>query len=136
MGDFTGIYEIFLTYLYLGPGRTIRKAYKTWCVKNGEEPKKNPSSTWYQLYKGEYQAFRRAEMQSKAIEKAGEIHGRSPDWDKLTAIAEKEGLLGKYSGEEGEIMDELTLIDFAFHSLSIDNNGGSNTRNVDLGREK
>jgi hypothetical protein len=112
-----------MTWLYLGPGRSIRKAYRAWCEDNHETPKQDPPSTWYQVAKGRFAAFRKAEWQSAAIERAGEVHGRIPDWERLTAVAEQEVLLGKYAGEEGEIMDELTLLDFAFQSLAIDSKG-------------
>jgi hypothetical protein len=103
--------------------RNVRKAYRLYCQDNGIEPKKDPPSSWYRLYRGEYLAFRRAEKWLRAIERAEKVHGRVPDWERLAAAAHASGKLGQYEGEIGEVMDDLILIEWAFYSLAIDKNG-------------
>lgn len=119
-----GEYSKFCYYLFLGPGRSVRRAYQAWCIDSKIEPKANPPSSWYDLYNGRYAAFRKAERQSKAIEHAGEEHGRFPDWETLEATIQEAGLLKEFEGgEHYEIMHDLTIIDFAFQSLAIDSKG-------------
>jgi hypothetical protein len=117
-------YGKFKRWLFLGPGRSVRRAYRAWCEASGIEPKKNPPSTWYEMYRGHYAAFRKADEQYAAIEHAGDVHGRFPDWETLERSIEQEGELEQYKGVEFyEIMLSLALVDWAFHSLAIDNNG-------------
>jgi hypothetical protein len=119
-----GEYAKFRVSLMQGPARTVRQSYRAYCRVNGIEPKANPPSTWYDLYNGRYAAFRKAEWQYKAIERAGEVHNRFPNWEKLEAIIDQEIELEKYKGGEFyEIMLDLALINLAFHALAIDNAG-------------
>lgn len=111
-------------FFLLCPGpRSVRKAYQLYCKFNGLAPTKDPPSSWYKLYRGEYAAFRRAKQQLKAIEHAGIMHGRAPDWEGLEMTAAAAGRIGQLEGETGEIMDSLTLIEQAFWSLAIKLNG-------------
>jgi hypothetical protein len=124
-------YQRLIAYLFCPRPRSVRKAYRLYCTQNGATPKKDPPSTWFQLARGEFSAFQKAETQRNAIERAGQVHGRFPDWEGLAAVIEKEiaegtGDLKKEDfpeGEIGQVMRELTLIEFAFLSLAIDKNG-------------
>ena len=111
-------------FFMLCPGpRSVRQAYRMYCRVNGLAPQKDPPSSWYQLYRGEYAAFRRAKQQLKAIERAAIFCGRAPDWEDLEMAAVAAGKIGQLEGDSGEIMDSLTLIEQAFWSLAIDLNG-------------
>jgi hypothetical protein len=111
-------------FFMLCPGpRSVRKAYQLYCRMNGLAPNQDPPSSWYKLYRGEYAAFRRAKQQLKAIEHAGIMHGRAPDWEGLELAAAAAGKIGQLAGDSGEIMDGITLIEQAFWSLAINLSG-------------
>lgn len=106
--------------------RSVRKAYELFCRKQGITPRKDPPSSWYALYRGECKAFRRAKKLLAAVERAEKAHGREPDWEGLQKAierAKREGKLERYEGVIGEIMDALTLIEWAFWSLAVDEEG-------------
>ena len=104
-----------------GPRRSVRRAYLLYCKENGIKPKQNPPSSWYDLFRGEYLAIRRAKQKIEAIERAGEVHGREPNYPLLMKMAAPEAT--KYPPEFAEIMVDLALIDLAFDALAIDLNG-------------
>ncbi len=120
-------YTCFHYFMLCPEPRSVRKAYRIYCTANGYEPKKDPPSSWYKLYRGGYRAFRKAEQRLAAIERAGKVHGRVPDWQKLEDAARVGGHLGKHHAEFGQeigdIADRLALIEWAFWSLAIDKNG-------------
>jgi len=118
-----GEYDKFHAFLFCSEPRSVRKAYRAYCTANGRTPRKNPPSSWYKLYRGEYAALRLAERRKAAIERAEKVHGLVPDWEGVEAAARRTGEIGKYEGEIGEVWDALTLIEWAFWSLGIDLNG-------------
>lgn len=119
----SGEWTKFRAFLFCSEPRSVRKAYRMFCEQNGIEPKENPPTSWYRVFRGQYYAFRKAERQWKAIQRAQEVHGRIPNWERLGAVALAGGELGKHEGEEGRILDDMRIIDWAFHSLAIDKNG-------------
>lgn len=116
-------YVKFMYFLLCPHPRSVRAAYRLYCEDNGIKPRKNPPSSWYKLFRGEYLAFRKADRKAAAIQRAGEVHGRFPDWERLEATAQKMGDIGKDTSPAGQVMDSLMLLDYAFVSLAIDDNG-------------
>ena len=82
-------YQMFQVYLLCGPGRSIRKAYRTWCKANHAEPKKDPPSNWFHLARGEFAAFQKADQQREALERARNVYQRVPEWERLQAVAQQ-----------------------------------------------
>lgn len=116
-------YAKFQAFLLLDPARSVRQAYRAFCEQNGIKPKKDPGSNWFKLARGEYSAFAKAKQQLTAIERASQVHGRVPDWEGLEVAARAGGHLDKHPGEFCKITNTLLLIEWAFWSLAIDNNG-------------
>jgi hypothetical protein len=114
-------------FLFSPRPRSIRKAYRRYCEESGIKPKKDPPSSWYKLAREGPSKIRKAKRQMAAIERAGKVHGRVPDWGGLEAAARVGGHLGKYHakfGQEiGDQADSLVIIQWAFWSLAIDDNG-------------
>lgn len=120
-------YRRFQFFLSASP-RSVREAYRLYQKAAGKEPKAYPPSTWFETARGDYATIRKANRQLKAIERAGQMHGRAVDWPAIEAIvnqAIEEGELDKavYRGEFGEVMTGLKVIQVAFWSLAIDARG-------------
>lgn len=120
-------YKRFVAFLHTSP-HSVREAYKNYCAAGGKTAKKDPPSSWYTLYHGEYAAFRKTDQRLMAIEQAGKTLGRFVDWETVEAIVNQaidEGELdaGLYRGEFGEVMTVMKVIEVAFMSLAIGRNG-------------
>jgi hypothetical protein len=65
----------------------------------------------------------------RAIKRAGKVHGRVPNWPRLELAATAAGVIGEhaphsnYTDDIREVQDTLILIEWAFWSLAVDQNG-------------
>jgi hypothetical protein len=120
-------YKRFRIWLSCSP-RSVREAYRRWCLAGGKTPKKDPPGAWFQLSHGEYLAFRQADQRLAAIEKAELNHKRLVDWESIEAIVHQaiaDGELPEAYQDPmfGEIMTDLKIIEVGFMSLEINLNG-------------
>ncbi len=116
-------YEMTCAFVACGHPQTVERAYFHHCREKGIEPRRQVPKEWRRFFRLGCTAYRKAQRQLRAIEKAASTCGIAPDWDKLEQVAREGGLLGNYDGEIGKVMDSFIMIECAFLSLNVDHDG-------------